>query len=200
MLTLTSTQQASLSRTDLEDFIVAITVDVLAHDETSSGPYVVGRIAMDRILWRQACARGESLFDVCDCDSQGMHEMHMILTDGTNDIREDFNLDEPIDDVLFIHQMLVHPDLKQHRQAILDGVVNLHMAMSLAAIWQQTCDFTDPELNELGFRKIAGEPLFVRSWSFPSRFEEEHPDGLDIDFDGTPAHEEWVESEWKKTE
>jgi hypothetical protein len=200
MLTLTSTLRSTLGRTELSDFVVPVRVSVRSYNLDVDREYTVGRIEMDRILWDQARRLGVPLYDVCDGDSQGMHEMHVILTNGTDDIRDDFELDEPTDEVLFVHRMLLHPDLLPHRTAILNAAVTLHSGLSLTTIWQETCDFTDQELYALGFRKIAGEPLFARHWTFASRFEEKHPAGLEVDFEATPEHERWLKTEWKREE
>ena len=51
--------------------------------------YVVGKLAMDQILWNDALADGVPLFDICDNDSQGLHEAHVILTNGNDSFRPD---------------------------------------------------------------------------------------------------------------
>ncbi|MBP3955687.1 hypothetical protein J8F10_10380 [Gemmata sp. G18] len=68
----------------------SLRVDVRCFDESIEREYLVARVAVDHILWGDAIADGESLFRICDNDSQGLHELHVILTDGTNNIRDDF--------------------------------------------------------------------------------------------------------------
>jgi hypothetical protein len=198
MLSLTSTLRSALSRSELEDFVVPVRVNVRSYNLDKNRDYIVGRIEMDRILWGHAQQLGVPLFEVCDNDSQGMHNMHVILTNGTNDFREDFELDEPTDEVLFVHRMLLHPDLLPHRTAILNAAITLHSGLTLTTIWQETCGFTDQELYALGFRKIAGEPLFARHWTFANKFEEKHPAGLEVDFEATAAHERWLRTQLKR--
>jgi hypothetical protein len=179
----------------LEDFVSPIEVDVLAYGEDVGLEHRVGHIEMDRIHWQKAIDRGESLFEVCDGNSQGMHDMHVILTDNSNRIREDFEIGDDIEDVLFVHGMTLHPDLKPYRGAILNAAMEPFTGRTLATIWQRTCDLSDRELFDLGFKKIAGESLFARHFMFENRYAKENPNGIEDDFVGTPEHEEWVENE-----
>ena len=68
-------------RSDVDDYIrhLVISIECFGKDYDS---YVVGKLAMDQILWNDALADGVPLFDICDNDSQGLHEAHVILTNG----------------------------------------------------------------------------------------------------------------------
>jgi hypothetical protein len=51
-------------------------------DEDALNEYIVGKLAVDQVMWMDALVDGASLFDICDSDSQGLHEVHTILTKG----------------------------------------------------------------------------------------------------------------------
>ena len=58
---------------------------------------------------------------------------------------------------------------------------------SLAVMRRDTGDFSEAELAELGFRKIAGEELIFRHSAFKTPYSEKNPQGLDVDFVAGPA-------------
>src|ERR1017187_1907737 len=62
-----------VARCDVDDYIrhLVISIECFGKDYDS---YVVGKLAMDQILWNDALADGVPLFDICDNDSQGLHE------------------------------------------------------------------------------------------------------------------------------
>jgi hypothetical protein len=72
----------------------------------------VGKVKTYRIHTALAREAGESLFDVCDCHSQELHEIHAVLFDPeTGDLRE--SVRNPFDvfdaDVLVIDYVLLSP-------------------------------------------------------------------------------------------
>jgi hypothetical protein len=69
-----------VARTDLDDYIRHLEISVGCYDEEGLNEYIVGRLAMDQILWSDAIVDGVSRFEICDNDSQGLHEVHTILT------------------------------------------------------------------------------------------------------------------------
>ncbi|CAN5239679.1 hypothetical protein BH10PLA2_BH10PLA2_16120 [soil metagenome] len=189
--------QTTSSLADHGDFVVPIEVDVMAYGDEVEFEYRFGYFAIDRILWQKAIDRGISLFEVCDGDSQGMYEMHEILTNNSGDIRKDFKLDAEVEEVLFVHGMVIHPELAEYRTAILNAAMEPLSGRSLETIWQETCSLRDKSLYSLGFRKIAGKPLFARHWTFRNEYSEANPNGLEGDFIGTPEHHEWTAQELK---
>ena len=92
-----------VARTDLDDYIWHLEISVGCYDEDSLNEYIVGKLAMDQILWNDAMTDGVSLFDICDSDSQGLHEFHTILTKGKEEFRPDLKIKEYTN-----HDMLVY--------------------------------------------------------------------------------------------
>src|SRR5271169_6387673 len=86
---------------------------------------VVGKLAMDQILWSDALADGVPLFDICDNDSQGLHEAHVILTNGHDTFRPDLGIEELTNHVMFLYGTVFHPAIHAYRQAILDAAFNV---------------------------------------------------------------------------
>ena len=69
-----------VARSDLDDYIRHLEISVGCCDEDGLNEYIVGKLAVDQILWMDALVDGVSLFEICDSDSQGLHEVHTILT------------------------------------------------------------------------------------------------------------------------
>ena len=90
-----------VARTGVDDYVrhLVITAEALSEDYE---PYVVGKLAMDPILWNDALADGVPLFDICDNDSQGLHDAHVILTNGHDSFRPDLGIEEVTSHVLFL--------------------------------------------------------------------------------------------------
>lgn len=101
-------------------------------------------------------------------------------------------IDEPTDEVLFLHGMRRQPDLAEHRRGILHAVLAAFTESTLATVWQGGGGTPDAVLYDLGFKKIAGQPVFARHSTFPSRYAAAHPEGLDVDFNATAEHERWL--------
>jgi len=199
MIRLSYVFESGIGRHTLEDYVRDMEVTVFSFDEP--GKYVVlGRIAATQVLWGDADIDGEPLFDICDNDSQGLYEVYRTLTDKKGEIRADLEADELVEHVMFVYRIVLHPDLILWRQAILESVVTLFGYQSLAVMWKNTSGFSEAELAELGFRKIAGEDLIFRHSAFKTPFSEKHPRGLDVDFVALAGHEEWVEEQWAKDE
>lgn len=189
---------APILRDDLGDYVREIEIDVLSYDEEISDTYIVGKITLNQILWSQATVDGESLFEVCDNDSQGLHDIYMILTKGKSEFRKDLAIEELFHDVMFVHRFLLHPEAQPFRMGVLEAALTLFGEQSLAVMWMGEGDFTPAELAQLGFAKVAGTNLIYRHSFNRSKFSDEHPKGLDCDMNARPEHEEWVKREWKK--
>ena len=189
---------AAVCRQDHADYVREIEIDVLSYDEDVEDTYIVGKITLNQILWLQAIVDGESLFEVCDADSQALLDIFTILTKGETDFRKDLAIEDVTQDVLFIHRMILHPDVRSSRTGILEAALTLFGEASLAVMWMGDVDFTQAELAQLGFAKIAGTDLIYRHSSRRSQFCDENPRGLDCGLYARPEHEEWVKREWKQ--
>jgi len=66
-----------------------------------------------------------SLFEICDNDSQGLHEAHVILTNSHDTFRPDLRIKEDTNHVMFLYGAVFHPVIHPFRQGILDAAFNL---------------------------------------------------------------------------
>jgi hypothetical protein len=185
------------ARSEVDDYVrhLVITVEAFGKDYDL---YVVGKLAMDQILWNDALTDGVPLFDICDNDSQGLHEAHVILTNGNDSFRPDLRVQEVTRHVMFLYGAVFHPAIHSYRQGILDTAFNLFGEESVALMWLDTSGLTEAELAELGFKKIAGEDLIFRHSALRTPFSERHPQGQDAELEAIPEWEEWVLREWEQ--
>jgi hypothetical protein len=184
--------------TDLNDYVRPLEISVVCYDEDGLDEYTVGKLAMDQILWADAVVEGVSLFEVCDNDSQGLHEVHSILTKGGHEFRPDLRIKEITSHVLFLYGVVFHPAVYPYRQGILQAAFTLFGEESLAVMWKDTSGLSEPELADLGFCKIAGSDLIFRHSALRTPFGERFPKGQDADVAASANFEDWVEQEWKR--
>jgi hypothetical protein len=187
-----------IARTDEGDYIRHLVLGVECYDEDCVEAYLVGKLALDQILWSDALADGVPLFDICDNDSQGLHEAHVILTNGNDSFRPDLGIREVTNHVMFLYGAVFHPSIHAFRQGILDTAFDLFGDASLALMWLETSGLPEADLAELGFKKIAGEALIFRHSTLRTLFSDRHPQGQDADVEALPEYEEWVEKEWEQ--
>ena len=190
---------APLSRTELGDYVRSLEVTVTCPDGDGVNEYVVGKLAMDQVLWADAVTDEVPLFEVCDADSQGLHEAHVALTGGGQEFRPDLGIDEPTDHVMFLNGAVLHPAIHAYRRGVLDAAFNLFGEESVAVMWKDASGLSEAEMADLGFRKIAGSELVFRHSALRTPFHDAHPTGQDAD-DAVagPEQEEWVEKEWER--
>ena len=55
-----------VARMDLDDYIRHLEINVGCYDEDVLNEYIVGKLAVDQILWANALVDGVSLFEICD--------------------------------------------------------------------------------------------------------------------------------------
>jgi hypothetical protein len=187
-----------VARSDVDDYVRHLVISVGCYDEDCAEEYLVGKLAMDQILWSDALADGVPLFDICDNDSQGLHEAHVILSNGHDSFRPDVRIKEPTRHVMFVYGAVFHPAIHAYRQGILDSAFNLFGEFSVALMWLETSGLPESDLAELGFKKIAGEALIYRHSALCTPFSERHPQGQDADVEALPEFEEWVLKEWEQ--
>lgn len=185
-----------VGRSGIEDYIRHLVISVFEFDKELLDEYLVGKLAMDQILWSDALTDGESLVEICDSDSQGMHEAHTILTNGHDTFRPDLGIDEPATHVMFLWAAVFHPVVHPFRQGILDTAFWLFGELSVALMWMETSGLPESELADLGFKKIAGQPLIFRHSAERTRFSDRFPKGQDAEIEALPEYEEWVNQEW----
>jgi hypothetical protein len=188
-----------VARTELDDYVRHLEIGVACYDEDGLDEYTVGKLAMDQILWADAVVDGVSLFEVCDSDSQGLHEVHVTLTKGGQDFRPDLRINEVTDHVLFLYGAVFHPSIHPYRRGILQAAFTLFGEESLAVMWKDTSGLSEPELADLGFCKVAGSDLIFRHSALRTPFGDRFPRGQgDDDVAASAEVEDWVEREWKR--
>ena len=128
--------------------------------------------------------------NVCDADSQGWLEVYEALFEPQGDegeLRREFDFDDLVSDVLFIHKAVFHPLIENWGGYILDHVSRLIDSNSATVMWQKTVGLSDKELAGVGFRRIAGEKLLFRPNMLQHPCDEEHaladPMSIKIDED-----------------
>lgn len=186
-----------VARSEEDDYVRHLVISVEGYDEECADSYLVGKLAMDQILWDDALIDGVSLFDICDNDSQGLHEAHAILTNGHDSFRPDLKIKEATSHILFLYGAVFHPSIHPYRQGILDAAFKLFGEDSLAVMWLDSSGLPETDLAELGFRKIAGRDLIFRHSARRTPFHKRYPRGQDVDVIGRPEYEKWVKKEWK---
>ena len=188
-----------VARSDFDDYIRHIEISVGCCDRDATNEYIVGKLALDQILWADAIVDGVSLFDICEADSQGLHEVHTILTKGKEDFRKDLKINEVTSHIIFVYGAVFHPSIHPYRQGILDTALKMFGEDSLAVMWRNTSGLSETELADLGFCKIAASELIFRHSALRTPFSDANPTGQNTDAAvAEPEHEEWVTLEWKR--
>jgi len=187
----------SVARSEVDDYVRHLVISVECYGQDYD-LYVVGKLAMDQLLWSDALADGVPLFDICDNDSQGLHEAHVILTNGHDSFRPDLRIKEATSHVMFLYGAVCHPSIHTYRQGILDTAFRLFGEDSVALMWLETSGLPESDLAELGFKKIAGQALIFRHSALRIPFTDRHPQGQDADVEALPEYEEWVMKEWER--
>ncbi len=195
MIRLFCSFDSSIGRHHLEDYVREVRIDVRTLD-ASGQEVIVGKIAATHVLWADAEVDGESLFDICEYDSPELQEVYRTLTNKKGKIRVDLQTFEVVDHVIFLHRIVLHPDLAFYQQGILDSAISLFGEAALTVMPKDVGDFPESELAELDFCKIAGEQLIFRHSAFKSPFTEKYPRGMEIDFVGTAEQQAWIERQW----
>jgi len=139
-----------VARSEVDDYLRHLVITVEAFGKGHE-PVGVGKLVMDQILWYEALTDGVPLFDICDNDSQGLHEAHVILTNGHDTFRPDLGIKEPTSHVMFLYGAVFHPSIHPFRRGILDTAFNLFGEESVALMWLETSGLPESELAELGF-------------------------------------------------
>jgi hypothetical protein len=187
-----------VARSETDDYVRHLVISIECFDKECAEEYVVGKLAMDQILWMDALVDGVSLFEICDNDSQGLHEAHVILTNGNDSFRPDLKIEDVTNHVMFLYGAVFHPSIYAYRQGILDTAFRLFGEESLALMWLETSGLPKSALGELGFKKIARESLIFRHSAERTLFSDQYPQGQDADVEALPEYEDWVMKEWEQ--
>ena len=191
--------ETPIGRSDYSDYVRALQLDISGCD-ADGNRVLLGRIAADQVLVGDAQVDGMTLFDVCDQDSQGLHEAYVALFDENGEFQSELNLDDHADTQIFIWRAVVHPRLLPYLPGVLATIGSLFSEATVVAMWHDTTGLSDTELASLSFRRIAGSELIYRHSALKSDFTDEHPTGMDVplEFEAEESDAEWVLAKWKK--
>ena len=193
--------ETPIGRSDYSDYVRALQIDISGCD-ANGDRVLLGKIAADQVLVGDAQVDGMPLFDVCDQDSQGLHEAYVALFDETGEFQSELNLDDHADTLIFIWRAVVHSRLLPYLQGVIATIGTMFSQATVVAMWHSTTGLSDAELASLGFRRIAGSGLIYRHSALRSDFTNEHPTGLDVPlvFEAEESDAEWVLAKWKKVD
>lgn len=107
--------ETPIGRSDYSDYVRALQLDISGCD-AEGDRVLLGKIAADQVLVGDAQVEGMPLFDVCDQDSQGLHDAYVALFDETGEFQCELNLDDHADTLIFIWKAVVHPRLLPYLQ------------------------------------------------------------------------------------
>lgn len=180
-------------------FLRPMTVDVMCYVD-DYGDTVAARLAIDHLDVSRVVVMGEDLYDVCDCDSAGWEAVFKAIFEpgGEGEWRSDLGIDDPINNVLFMHKAVFHPSLREWQRFIIDHAATLYGHDSAFVMWKGETDLTDKELAELGFRIVAGTDLRVRPNMFQNAYDGEQDERETFDLFVPADAGEYVNVAWYK--
>ena len=163
--------------------------------------YLVGRIWAERLDWFYAEECGYSVASVCDARSGTWNQvLETISKNAGQSLRKDLDLTEFVSEVIFIHESLIHPEIKD-RLAILSAAIRgMSSDNSLVLMYHEQSEpyhLEDWECHELGFKKIARSNLLIRDNHFRYPFGDSYTAGRQIKFTATAEHEAWLIEQWQ---
>ena len=140
-----------------EHFINGGHVDIT--DWTEGGEeHILGRVAIDCLNVNRVMdeRQGPHLFDVCDADSQGWHDVFSSLFDvETCELMPEVDSDMIFDNILLIHRMYLHPVLQPWEASIVYHMARLQGLTSILVMLSGATSLPTKALVELGFSKLA---------------------------------------------
>ena len=162
--------------------------------------YLVGRLWAERLDWSYAEECGYPVLSICDARSGTWLQVLETLTrnDGTT-FRKGLHLEHFITDVVFIHELLIHPEIKDRVAILAASLQGISTDNSLVLMYHEqseTHHLEDWECNQLGFKKIARSNLLLRDNHFRVPFSETHVAGRHVPFTATAEHENWIVEQW----
>jgi len=125
--------ETPIGRSDYSDYVRALQLDISGCD-ADGNRVLLGKIAADQVLVGDAQVDGMSLFNVCDEDSQGLHDAYMALFDEHGEFQSELNLDDHADALIFIWRAVVHPRLLPYLQGVLATIGSLFSEATVVAM------------------------------------------------------------------
>lgn len=209
--------RTTITRQSEADFVVPILVDILSpgpfgqpatvdfiEPETSEAmlgtEFLVGRVWAERMDWSEAEECRFSIAAICDAASPVWLEVFETLTKNGRRLRRDLQLDDFVQDIVFLHEILIHPEVGD-RLALIDAVIRSITNGGSLVVMQY--DHSSPhhlehrEYRDLGFRKIARSNLVLRDNRFRYPFGDQFPKGRVVEFAANAEHEAWMLGQWE---
>ncbi len=183
---------------DPNEVIVAHEIDVVCHADDDD-PVVAARIAIDYLDFTRAEKLGCPLVHVCDADSASWERVYSTVIEPSHDfseIRKDFGFDDPVHGLLFLHQSVFHPSLRDWQRLIIDQMCNMFPASTATIMGKSETDMDDKERASLGFRMIANSDLLFRPNMLANEYSaiDDERDTLDL---CVPADvQDYVDEHW----
>lgn len=170
--------------------------------ESETGKFLVGRLGFEKLFLGEAEEAGFSLALVCDAASAvWLKVMETLTKRGGQRFRRDLQLEGYVDDILFLHEVVLHPDIVD-KVPLVDAAIRAasgpaSLIVSNYAAGQAVPQLLDSEYRDLGFRKIANSDLVLRDNRLRYPFGDRHPMGYAVEFTASAQHEAWTLDRWQ---
>lgn len=184
---------------DPEYFIREYEIDVISGNE--QGEFLAGRLALDFLDIDRIELSGESVFEVCDADSSGWVNVYRGLFDehdGSVELRKDFEFDDPIHYIVYLHRVVLGPSMRDWRKFIVAHVANMFSHDTATVMRKDQEEFSKTELTELGFWSIGGSNLLFRPNTHQHPYDPNADQRDALSADACQFDEEFVNKYWQK--
>lgn len=205
-------QRAPIARETEVDFFSPILVDLFALARPDRSPthriselnkqqeFIVGRMWAER--WELA------LSEDCGYQPSEVAEVSPVWTQvaetlmrGRRKFRSDLGIEGVVLDLLFLHEVLLHPDIED-RVAVMDAMLRPLVGINSLVLMHyeqgESHHLEDHEYRDLGFCKIARSNLLMKDTSLRYPFADQHPAGKSVSLTGSSEQESWLLDNWDK--
>lgn len=197
-----------IARSSDSDFVVPLLVNVIAQGKFSmessaddrDSEYVVGRLWAERLDWALGETLGFHPVQLCDAASATWLQVYETLVSKKRiGFRRDLRLPDTVEDLVFVHELLIHPEVPD-RLPVLDAALRAISGSRSLLLMQYSASPTPSvsnlELRDLGFKKVVRNNLLLRDNHYRYPFADTLQAGRDVDFEATAEHEEWLLDQW----
>lgn len=189
------------------DFVIPQLVDIFASGSfaaesptESANEYLVGRLWAERMDWFLAKSLGYQAVNLCDAASATWLQVYETLVSRNGRaFRKDLQLDGFVNEIVFIHEFLLHPDIDDRLpwlDAAIQGISGMHSLVLMHFEQESLQHLQAWEFRELGFKKIARSNVVMRNGQLRYPFGDAHTGGKLPDFTATAEHQEWLLDHW----
>ena len=169
--------------------------------ERERAEFLVGRVWMEKLLLGEAEDAGFNMVLVCDAaGATWLNVLETLTKRGGTRFRRDLQLDGFIDDIVFMHELVLHPDIDDH-VALVDAAIRAVSGPSSLVVAPYLGPdaqlLRDKDFKDLGFRKIANSDLLLRDNRLRYPFGDRFPAGRAVNFPANAEHEAWMLNKWE---